>query len=75
MKKGNSLAGVKEARQFLMKNNVSPNIIPPSKFAKISSQLGKNFDETLNLIAFLKMGGSNYGPFPYTSKLLTGKYS
>ena len=63
-----------EARKVLKANAISNRSIKPSQLVTISHQLNKSLQETLNLIAFLKMNGQGYSPFPQTAKVLTGSY-
>ncbi len=65
---------LQEARKVLKKNAISSKTIKPVQLVNVSKKLNKSLDETLNLIAFLKMGGQGYSPFPQTAKVLTGGY-
>lgn len=65
---------MKDARDFLKKEKVSPAVVSAPQLVKISSQLQKSFDQTLDLIAFLRTRGAGGSPYPYMNKLLTGKY-
>jgi hypothetical protein len=66
---------IASARKAIKKSGLSSNIVTPQKLVSISATMQKSFDETLNLIAYLKMQGQGYSPFPLTAKVLAGRYS
>ncbi len=68
------LAKIKQAKQLLQQSGVSSDAVSPQQLATISDKLNQSLADTLNLIAFLKMGGSGFGPSPYTSKVVSGQY-
>ncbi len=65
---------ISAASKLLKSNGISPQAIPPAKLVMTANQLNKSLEATLNLIAYLKMGGQGYSQFPQTAKLLTGEY-
>lgn len=68
------LVKIKQAKQLLQENGVSSKAISPQQLTSVSGQLNQSLEDTLNLIAFLKMGGSGFGPSPYAAKATTGEY-
>lgn len=61
-----------EAKKLLDRYNIKS--IKPAKLALTSKQINKSLLETLQLIAFLKSGGQGMGPYPYTQRLLKGRF-
>ena len=59
-----------KAAAFLKSKNISSRVVNPQQFANTSASLRKSFNDTLNLIAFLKMNDSEKGPFPWTEQAL-----
>lgn len=66
---------IRTASKLLKDKGLSRKVVTPQKLVRISDQLNKSLSETLNTIAFLKMQGRGFGPFPHTAKVLTGEYS
>ena len=63
---------VREAKKILGRFGIRS--VKPTQLARASDQLNKSLIETLQIIAFLKSGGQQSGPFPHTMRALTGKY-
>ncbi len=72
--KGSSNSDLATAKKILRNRGISNNVISPARLLSLSTTMQKSLYETLNLIAYLKMQGHGYSPFPLTSKVLTGEY-
>lgn len=62
-----------KAKQIL--DNAGITSVTPAQLVASANELNKSLEQTLNLIAFLRSGGSGYSDFPQTAKVLTGSYS
>ena len=62
---------IKEAKELLEKHGLKK--LKPNQLVQASQQMHKSLIETLQIIAFLKSGGSGYGPCPFTERALRGK--
>lgn len=59
---------VREAKMLLDKLGIKK--VKPTQLVQAAKQLDKSLIETLQLIAYLKSGGQNAGPFPHTERAL-----